>query len=154
MSKIQADVKQRYVRDAATYRPGVPYLRNFLSAFFVGGLFCLAGQFFHETFMRQGLDDAEAGARMAVLLVVVGALLTGFGIYDRLGKFSGAGSAVPISGFSNAVTSAAMEHSGEGFVLGTGSQIFTVSGPVLVAGMLSAFVLTIVRMLLVKAVGM
>lgn len=152
--KINADVKKRYAKDSAKYRPKTPYLKNFLIAFGVGGLISAAGQAVHEMFVHRGFDDVEAGARMAVLLVIVGGVLTGIGIYDRLGKVAGAGSAVPISGFSNSMVSSAMENTSDGYVLGMGSQMFTISGPVLVTGVGTAVIFTVIRFLIMQSGGL
>lgn len=138
-SKLASDVKSRYARDAAKYRPPTPYLRNFIMAFLVGGSFSALGQILHVAFVSQGLDDAEAGARMATALIAVGAVLTGLGVYDALGRVAGAGSAIPISGFANSIVAPAMEFSREGYVLGTASQMFIIAGPVIVYGVLAAF---------------
>lgn len=151
--KIDNDVKTRYARDAAKYRPKTPYLRNFLAAFLVGGLISVAGQGVHQAFVARGLDDVESGARMAVILIVVGALLTGLGIYDRIGKFAGAGSAVPISGFSNSIVAPAMEFTRDGYVLGLGSQLFVIGGPVIAAGVVSAVLATLLRYVMLRFGG-
>lgn len=150
-SKVPNDVKSRYARDAAGYRPPTPYLRNFLAAFVVGGAISAAAQLLHGVFVAQGLDDAEAGARMAVALIAFGAILTGLGIYDTLGRFAGAGSAVPISGFANSIVAPAMEFAREGYVLGMAAQMFIIAGPVIVYGVLAALVSAVLRYL---AVGM
>ena len=146
-AKISERERERYAVDASKYRPPVPYLRNFLAAFFVGGTICLVGQVLYTFFLGQGLHDAEAGARMAVVMVFLGALLTGLGVYDELGRFGGAGSAIPISGFANAIASPAMEFSREGYVLGMGAQLFAIAGPVIVYGVTAAVVVAIVRLL-------
>lgn len=152
-SKLPSDVKARYARDAANYRPPTPYLRNFLAAFVVGGTISALGQVLHSSFVAQGLDDAEAGARMAAAVIVVGAVLTGLGIYDSLGKVAGAGSAIPISGFANSIVAPAMEFAREGFVLGMAAQMFVIAGPVIVYGVLAAFVAAAARFLVLGAGG-
>ncbi|MFO7318860.1 MAG: stage V sporulation protein AC [Clostridia bacterium] len=152
-SKVPDDAKSRYARDAARYRPRPPYLRNFLAAFFVGGAICAAGQVLHSAFVAQGLDDVEAGARMAAALIAVGALLTGLGVYDSLGRFAGAGSAIPISGFANSIVAPAMEFAREGYVLGMAAQMFVVAGPVIVYGVLAAFLSAAVRYLVLGTGG-
>lgn len=146
-TKIPQREKERYAVDAARYRPPTPYLRNFVTAFLVGGAICLAGQFLHSMFMSQGLNDGEAGARMAVTVIFLGALFTGLGIYDNLGRFAGAGSAIPISGFANSIVSPAMEFSREGLVLGMAAQMFVIAGPVIVYGIVSAFLMALLRLL-------
>lgn len=143
--KISQREKERYAVDASSYRPATPYLRNFVAAFVVGGGICVVGQLLHTLFMSQGLNDGEAGARMAVTIIALGALLTGLGIYDELGRFAGAGSAIPISGFANSIAAPAMEFAREGYVLGVGAQMFVVAGPVIVYGLIASFVMAALR---------
>lgn len=152
-SKLNSDVKSRYARDAAKYRPPTPYLRNFLMAFLVGGGISALGQILHVVFVSQGLDDAEAGARMATAVIAVGAVLTGLGVYDTLGKVAGAGSAIPISGFANSIVAPAMEFAREGYVLGMAAQMFVIAGPVIVYGVIAAFISAAVRYFLVGIGG-
>ncbi len=149
-SKIPSDVKARYARHVQKYHPKPPYLRNFLAAFIVGGLICAFGQALHDFFVARGLTDVEAGARMAVALIFLGALFTGLGIYDELGRFAGAGSAIPITGFANSIVSPAMEFAREGYVLGMAAQLFAVAGPVIVFGVASAVVVGGLRFLLLQ----
>jgi len=146
-SKMPQRAKERYAADAAKYRPAIPYLRNFLAAFLVGGSICVVGQILHNIFLSLGLDDGEAGARMAVLVLFLGALFTGLGLYDELGRFGGAGSAIPISGFANAIVSPAMEFTREGYVLGMSAQLFAIAGPVIVFGVTASVIMAIVRLI-------
>jgi len=123
-------------------RPKPDYIGNALRAFLVGGLIALLGQGVTEYFLAAGYTTPQAGARAAVVMVFLGAILTGLGWYDRIAQFGGAGAAIPVTGFANAVVAPAMETHPEGTVMGTGSQLFTVAGPVItyavVAGVLSA----------------
>lgn len=146
-TKIPARAKERYAVDASSYRPTTPYLRNFLAAFFVGGAICVAGQAIHTFFMSLGLNDGDAGARMAVTIVFLGALLTGLGIYDELGRFGGAGSAIPISGFANTIVAPAMEFAREGYVLGMAAQLFVIAGPVIVYGVAASVLMALLRLI-------
>lgn len=139
------DLKARYAKEAAKYKPKPPYLRNFLAAFFTGGVICLLGEGIHQFYIGTGLTNVEAGARMAVTVLFLGALFTALGVYDTLGRFAGAGSAIPISGFANAVVSPAMEFSREGYVLGAGAQMFAVAGPVIVYGVVSSMIMAAIR---------
>ena len=149
-SKIPSDVKARYARDVQRYHPKPPYLRNFVAAFVVGGLICVLGQALQDFFIARGFTDVEAGARMAVALIFLGALFTGLGVYDELGRFAGAGSAIPITGFANSIVSPAMEFAREGYVLGMAAQLFAVAGPVIVFGVASAVVVGGLRFLLLQ----
>lgn len=112
-----------------------------LRAFWVGGLICVLGQTLIDFGMSAWrLTQAQAGTLASIVLVFLTAALTGVGVFDRIAKYAGAGTVVPITGFANAMVSPAMEFRPEGFVLGTGAKLFTIAGPVLVYG-ISASVL-------------
>lgn len=126
-----------------------PVLKNCIKAFFVGGLFCLVGQaisYFYIFFFN--FTEQTAGNPTVATLVFISMLLTGFGLYDRIGQFAGAGSAVPVTGFGNAVISAAIEHRTEGFVLGVGGNMFKLAGSVILFGVFSAFIVALIKTLL------
>ncbi|MCJ8006018.1 stage V sporulation protein AC [Lederbergia wuyishanensis] len=123
-----------------------PILKNCIRAFFVGGTICLIGQAITYLYIYYfDFTEKTAGNPTVATMVFIAMLLTGFGIYDRLGQFSGAGSAVPVTGFGNAVISSAIEHRTEGFVLGVGGNIFKLAGSVIVFGVFSAFVVALVK---------
>ena len=103
-------------------------------AFVIGGLICCIGQGINDIFSRSGFDEKTAAAWTSITLVLISALLTGFGLYEKLAKHGGAGTLVPITGFANAVTSPALEFQSEGFVLGVGAKIFIIAGPVILYG--------------------
>ena len=105
-----------------------------LKAFFIGGSICLLGEVIRQMLLRTGVSLDDAAAWTSVLLVFLSALLTGFGLYQKLAKHGGAGTLVPITGFANAVASAALEAKTEGFILGVGTKIFTIAGPVILYG--------------------
>ena len=147
-SKIDERDKNQYASVASRYRPKPPYLRNFVLAFLVGGAISAAGQLFQQIFMAQGLNDGDAGARVAVVMIFIGALLTGLGVYDVIGKYGGAGSAIPISGFANSIVSPAIEFAREGYVLGMAAQMFVIAGPVIVYGVTSAILVAAFRLLI------
>lgn len=113
---------------------------NIPTAFLIGGTICLAGQLLLEGLMRLGMDTQTASGWVSVTLVAVSAVLTGFGLYERLARHAGAGTLVPITGFANAVTSCAIEAKTEGFILGVGTKIFTIAGPVILYGCAAAAV--------------
>lgn len=128
-----------------------PVLKNCLKAFFVGGLICLIGQVITTCYIYFfDFTEQTAGNPTIATLIFITMLLTGFGIYDHLGQFAGAGSAVPVTGFGNAVISAAIEHRTEGFVLGVGTNMLKLAGPVIVYGVFSAFVIALIKTLLMK----
>ena len=111
-----------------------PMGKNVLWAFLVGGAICAAGQGLTTLYQGWGLDKEQAGAATSITLILAAALLTGLGVFDKLAKFAGAGTLVPITGFANAMVSPALEFKSEGFVTGTAVKLFTVAGPVLVFG--------------------
>ena len=111
-----------------------PMGKNILWAFLVGGAICTAGQGLTTLYQGWGLDKEQAGAATSITLILAAAILTGLGIFDKLAKFAGAGTLVPITGFANAMVSPALEFKSEGFVTGTAVKLFTVAGPVLVFG--------------------
>jgi len=110
---------------------------SLLWAFLIGGLICIIGEGLYLLFDQvifTGYDGGNIGSLVAATLIIIAAILTGFGIYDKLGTFAGGGSLVPITGFSNSITSAAMEHRKEGIIFGTCSHMFKIAGPVIVVG--------------------
>ena len=128
-----------------------PILKNCIRAFLVGGFICLIGQFI-ELFYIYFFEFTEqtAGGPTVGTLIFISMLLTGFGVYDRIAQFAGAGSAVPVTGFGNAVISAAIEHRREGLVLGVGGNIFKLAGSVVVFGVFSAFIVALIKIILIK----
>ncbi len=129
-------------------RPSKPILKNVIYAFFVGGAICEVGQWIQWGFMQNGMTAKEATSPTTVVLIGLGALLTGLGWYDKVVKHGGMGGTLPITGFSNAMVAPAMEFRSEGLVLGVGAKLFTVAGPVLVYGLSAAFVVGLCRYLL------
>ena len=115
-------------------------------AFLIGGLICIIGESFTLLFktVLPGYTPDQIGALVASTLIVIAAVLTGFGIYDKLGTFAGGGSLVLITGFSNSVTAAAIEHRKEGIVFGTCANMFKIAGPVIVFGMALSMVVGLV----------
>jgi stage V sporulation protein AC len=146
MIKQGSQAKADYKKLRKKLVPKPPLLTNCLRAFLSGGLICLIGQFlqlFFITFFDFG--QKEAGNPTVATLMFLSVLLTGLGVYDRFGQWAGAGSAVPVTGFANAMSSAAIEHRSEGLVYGVGGQMFKVSGPVIVFGTVAAFVIALVK---------
>jgi len=121
--------------------PKKPMLPQLIKAFIVGGLICCIGQGVSdlgENYLH--LSEKELSAFTAIVMVFLGATLTGIGIYDKIGKFAGAGSIVPITGFANSIVSPAMEFKREGFIMGVGAKLFSLAGPVLVYGIGSSVI--------------
>ncbi len=130
--------KETYKKYADARAPKSPLALDCLRAFLVGGLICSLGQGLILLYTKVcGLPKTDAGTLESVTLVAVAAILTGLGVFDRIAKFAGAGTLVPITGFANAVVSPAIDSHAEGLILGTGAKIFTVAGPVLLYGTLA-----------------
>lgn len=127
--------------------PNSPILKNCFNAFWVGGLICSIGQVIMDFCMYKGLSETSAGTVVSILLIGLSAFLTGLNIFNKIGKFAGAGSLVPITGFANSVVAPAMEYKSEGYVMGVGAKMFTVAGPVLVYGISTAIVVGLVYLI-------
>lgn len=121
--------------------PKPNYIKNCIWAFLVGGLICTIAQIIMNSLKEYGLNKTDANTVTVIIMVFLGAFLTGLGLYDKLGKKAGAGSIVPISGFANSIVSPAMEFKREGYVLGVGAKMFSLAGPVLVYGFGSSVII-------------
>lgn len=133
--------KKEYKKYAKARAPKSPVIKNCIKAFLVGGLICTIGQVLLNVYSELcGLDEESAGTLVSVSLIFAAVLLTAIGVFDRIAKHAGAGTLVPITGFANSVVSPAIDSKAEGFVLGVGSKIFTVAGPVLLYGILAGAV--------------
>lgn len=118
-----------------------PIFKNIALAFLVGGLFCILGQALTDIFKYFNFEQKTASTISTVILVFLGAFLTAINVYSKLGKYAGAGSVVPITGFSNSIVATAIEFKSEGYVLGLGANMFKIAGPVLVYGIVSSVVI-------------
>lgn len=128
------DTKQDYQNYVNQKSPNSPIFKNCFNAFLVGGLICSIGQIINEACKFNGLETQISGTIVSIILIGISAFLTGLNIFNKIGKFAGAGSLVPITGFANSIVSPAMEYKSEGYVMGVGAKMFTVAGPVLVFG--------------------
>lgn len=126
--------KEEYAEMLGSQSPPSNLLLDMVWAFVVGGLICTIGQAISEFYKSRGLNQTAVSAATAITLVFLGGLLTALHLYDKIAKKAGAGTLVPITGFSNAIVSPAMEFKSEGFVLGLGAKLFAIAGPVLVYG--------------------
>ena len=126
------ETKQEYQKYVDTKSPNSPILKNCFNAFWVGGLICSIGQIIFDFCKFKGFDDTMCSTIVAIVLIGIAALLTSLNIFNKIGKFAGAGSLVPITGFANSIVSPAIEYKSEGYVMGVGGKMFTVAGPVLV----------------------
>ena len=130
--------KETYKQYADSRAPRSPVAKDCTRAFLVGGLVCCIGQALTDIYTKLcGMEKQDAGTLTAATLVLVAAILTGFGVFDRIAKFAGAGTLVPITGFANAVVSPAIDAKSEGLILGVGAKVFSVAGPVLLYGTLA-----------------
>lgn len=132
--------KNNYNEYVSQHMPRSRAGRNMLRAFVTGGLICTLGQILIGLYLRAGLDEETAGAAVSVTLILLGALLTALGVYDKIAKFGGAGTLVPITGFANAVVAPALEYKTEGKITGTAAKMFVISGPVIVYGVAAGVV--------------
>ena len=128
-----------------------PLWKDLLWAFFVGGAICAGGQGLTALYQSFGAGKDDAGTWTSVTLIFLASLLTGLGVFDNIAKRAGAGTLVPITGFSNAMVSPALEFKSEGFVTGTGTKLFTVAGPVLAYGISASAVYGVILWLLQMA---
>lgn len=124
--------------------PNSPIIMNCLKAFCVGGFICVIGQLIHDYTASFGISEDNAGLITSILLILVSAILTGLGLYEKFGKFSGAGTIVPITGFANSVVSPAIEFKKEGFVFGMAAKMFIIAGPVIVYGTLTSMIVGLI----------
>ncbi len=125
---------RNYLKYVNSFAPPTKHLATCGRAFLVGGFICCIGQFFRFLLEIAGLTGDVLAGTVSVLLIFLGTLLTGLGVYDRIGKQAGAGSIVPITGFANSVASPAIEFKTEGYVYGMAAKMFLVAGPILVFG--------------------
>lgn len=142
MKKIET--KQEYLDYVDKKSPNSPILKNCFNAFWVGGLICTIGQIIFDFCEYQGLEYTSCSTIVSIILIGISALLTALNIFNKIGKFAGAGSLVPITGFANSIVSPAMEYKSEGYVMGVGGKMFTVAGPVLVYGISTSIIVGII----------
>lgn len=140
--------KKKYEQYVKQLTPTHSLPLNMAKAFLTGGLICLLGQVILNTAQALGADASDSRTWCSVILILLSVLLTGFGIYSKIGKFGGAGSLVPITGFANSVAASAIEFRAEGQVFGIGCKIFTIAGPVILYGILSAWGLGVIYYIL------
>ncbi|WP_342537099.1 stage V sporulation protein AC [Sporosarcina sp. FSL K6-3508] len=143
--------QEKYAHLEKELSPKPPILKNVIKAFLVGGLICLIGQFIALFYiMFFDFTERTASNPTVATMIFLSMLLTGFGLYKKIAQFGGAGAAVPITGFGNAVVSSAIEHKSEGYVLGVGGNMFKLAGSVILFGVFSAFAVALIKTILVK----
>lgn len=147
MDKMTNNEYENFIKDIVPKPNG---LKNCIKAFLVGGIICDIGQFINNYLKSMGLEKEIVSSATSLIMIFLGALLTGIGIYDKIGRFAGAGSIVPITGFANSIVSPAMEFKKEGYVFGVGAKMFTIAGPVLVYGISTSVLIGIIYYLFSK----
>ena len=146
MNPIESkQVYQKYVEKKS---PNSPILKNCFNAFWVGGLICTIGQIIMNICKERGFDQTMSGTIVSILLIALSAFLTSLNLFNKIGKFAGAGSLIPITGFANSIVSPAMEYKSEGYVMGVGGKMFTVAGPVLVFGISASIIVGLIYLIL------
>lgn len=136
-----------YSEMAKKASPNSPVLKDCIKAFLIGGTICLIGQILNFLFEKAGFNDEYVKALTPSVLIIITAILTGIGVFDKIAKHAGAGTVVPITGFANSVVSPALEFRAEGIILGTGAKIFTVAGPVIAYGTAATVIYGIIAFL-------
>ncbi|MDR0268436.1 stage V sporulation protein AC [Paenibacillus sp.] len=142
-------VMQQYQELAKKREPSKFSFKNLYRAFLAGGLICLLGQAVQQLFVHfGGFSVKEAASPTVGVLVLISVILTSLGVYDKISQWAGAGSAVPVTGFANAMASAAIEYRRDGLVLGLGGSLFKVAGPVIVFGTVAAFAVGVAHIII------
>ena len=141
------ETKQEYSDYVDKKSPNSPILKNCFNAFWVGGLICTIGQIIMDFCEYKGMDSTSASTVVSIVLIAISAILTGLNIFNKIGKYAGAGSLIPITGFANSIVSPAIEYKSEGYVMGVGGKMFTVAGPVLVFGISTSVIIGIIATL-------
>jgi len=135
---------QKYSDYVDKKSPNSPILKNCINAFWVGGLICSIGQIIFDFCEFKGLDIQPSNTIVAIVLIGLSAFLTALNVFNKIGKFAGAGSLIPITGFANSIVSPAIEYKSEGYIMGVGAKMFTVAGPVLVFGISASVIIGII----------
>ena len=136
--------QQKYNEYVKQVTPTHNWIINMERAFLVGGIICVIGQFLNNQFMNMGFDKETAGLYGIISLILLSNILTGLQVYEKLAKYAGAGTVVPITGFANSVAAPAIEFQKEGQVFGIGCKIFTIAGPVILYGIVSSWVVGLI----------
>lgn len=142
------DTIKNYKKYVDKKSPNSPIFKNCLNAFLIGGLICSIGQIIFMFCLYKNLDESSASTVVSIVLIAVSAFLTGLNIFNKIGKIAGAGSLVPITGFANSIVSPAMEYKSEGYIMGVGSKMFTIAGPVIVYGISTSIIVGIIYYIL------
>lgn len=145
----ESEIMKEFQTITKETEPKPKILKNCINAFWIGGLICVIGQIINKLLLKYGGFDEETTKMLVpAIMVFIGAFLTGIGVYDRIATYAGAGTLVPITGFSNSVVSPAMEFKKEGFIFGVAAKMFIIAGPVLVYGIGSSVLVGIIYYLI------
>ena len=149
MKKDNKYINKQYLKFISKTEPRTKEIRTLVDAFMIGGLICSVGQFIRYVFTFVfGLGGDELAGATSIVMIFLGTLFTGLGIYDRIGKYAGGGTIVPITGFANSVCSPAIEFKSEGYVFGMASKMFVIAGPVIVYGVAASVIYGLIIWLL------
>lgn len=147
-SSKQTEKQKQYQQYVKQITPSHSLPLNMTKAFFTGGSICVFGQWLQSLAKNMGADKEAAGIWCSLILILISVILTGLNLYSKIGKFGGAGSLVPITGFANSVAASAIEFRAEGQVFGIGCKIFTIAGPVILYGILGSWGLGVIYYIL------
>ncbi len=136
---------EEYSEYVKSVSPNSKLFSNIIKAFVVGGIICVIGQIIINLLKARGLDTETVSSITSIIMIFLGSFLTAINIYDEIGRFAGAGSIVPITGFANSVVSPAMEFKTEGYIMGMGAKMFVIAGPVIVFGLCSSIIAGIIH---------
>ena len=141
------DSKKDYQKYVEQKSPNSPIFKNCFNAFWVGGLICTIGQIIMNICKSKGFSVEISGTIVSIILIGISAFLTSLNIFNKIVKFAGAGSLIPITGFANSIVSPSMEYKSEGYIMGVGGKMFTVAGPVLVFGISTSIIVGLIYMI-------
>jgi len=136
--------KREYEKMVKEVSPKSAVVLNSLKAFVVGGAICAVGQVLYNYFTSRGFTNEDTGLLVAAVLIITAVMLTALRIYDKIAKFAGAGTIVPITGFANAIAAPAIEHKKEGLILGLSAKMFVIAGPVIVYGTIASVIVGLI----------
>ena len=144
--QLNEEKKKEYLQEVKKEMPKTKHFSTMLKAFVTGGIICSIGQSitYIINLISPDIDEQTVGGFTTLVMILITCILTGFGIYDKIGSFGGAGSIIPITGFANSIVSPAIEHKKEGIVLGLCTNMFSIAGPVIVFGITASILVGII----------